>query len=173
MIPFIPNMYEYLRTFLRMLYPMIVYMYIEKYYFEDKYKPSPQEERKKIASISITSILILMVIGLVSCKLSYGVLVIGSESMSGSIEKGDVVLFHRTNDIKEGDVIVFHYDDIKIVHRVTSARNVNGVMRYTTKGDANVSEDEGYVTRDSLMGKVLFRIKYIGKPTLWLHDIFK
>ena len=152
---------------------MIVYMYIEKYYYEDKYRPAPKEERNKILSIALTSVFILIVIALVSCRFAYGVLVIGSESMTGSIEKGDVVLFHRTNDVKEGDVIVFRYEDIKMVHRITKVRNINGVMRYTTKGDANQMEDEGYVTKDSLMGKVLFRIKYIGKPTLWVHDIFK
>jgi uncharacterized membrane protein YsdA (DUF1294 family) len=37
-IPFIPNVYEYLRTFLRMLYPLIIYLYIDKYYYEDKYR---------------------------------------------------------------------------------------------------------------------------------------
>lgn len=173
LIPYLPNVYGYLRTFLRMLYPLIIYMYIDKYYYEDKYKITPKEERKKIISIAVASIAILLVIGLVSCKFLYGVLVIGSGSMSGSIEKGDAVVFKRTNEIKEGDVIVFRYEDIKIVHRVISAKNINGEMRYYTKGDANKLEDEGYVTKETLMGKVLFKIKYIGKPTLWLHDIFE
>ena len=172
-IPIIPNVYPYLRTFLRMLYPLIIYMYIEKYYYEDKYKPSPQEERKKLVTIGITSVLILSVIALVSCKFLYGVLVIGSGSMTGSIDKGDVVFFKQTKEIKEGDVIVFIYDDIRVVHRVIKAQNINGEMRYYTKGDANREQDEGYVTKDTLMGKVLFKIKYIGRPTLWLHDIFK
>ena len=172
-IPFIPNVYGYLRTFLRMLYPLIIFMYIDKYYYEDKYRASPQEERKKIISIIITSIIVLMVIGLVSCKFLYGVLVIGSESMTGAIDKGDAVVFKQTNEIKEGDVIVFHYEDIKIVHRVIAAKNINGEMRYYTKGDANQMQDEGYVTKETLMGKVLFKIRYIGRPTLWLHDIFK
>ncbi len=172
-IPFIPNVYEYLRTFLRMLYPLIIYLYIDKYYYEDKYRSTPKEERNKIITIAVTSIIILMIIGLVSCKFLYGVLVIGSESMSGTVEKGDAVIFKKDSNIKEGDVIVFRYEDIKMVHRVVAAKNINGEMRYYTKGDANQLEDEGYVTKETLMGKVLLKIKYIGKPTLWLHDIFK
>ena len=43
---------------------------------------------------------------------------------------------------------------------------------FKTKGDANAMIDDFYVVKDNLMGKVLFKIKYIGKPTLWLRKVF-
>ena len=33
--------------------------------------------------------------------------------------------------------------------------------------------DDGYRTKDSIMGITNFKIKYIGYPTLWLRDIFE
>ena len=93
--------------------------------------------------------------------------------MSGSIEKGDVIVFKsKKNNIKEGDVIVFKKEKIKVVHRVIAIKNVNNEFRYYTKGDANIMADEKYVTKSDLMGKVLIRIRYIGKPTLWLRQLF-
>ena len=173
LLPIIPNVYKYLRTFLRMLYPMIVYMYIEKYYYQDKFKERPQEESNRILSILSTSAVILVIIALISCKFLYGILVIGSGSMSHAIDKGDLVFYKQTNKIKKDDVIVFESNDIKIVHRVVAVKNVNNEERYYTKGDANKEQDNGYVTKDNLMGKVLFKIKYIGKPTLWLNEAFR
>jgi len=172
-IPIVPNVYAYLRTFLRMLYPMIVYMYLEKYYYKEKEKEMPVEEKKKIFSLLGTSAIILVLIGLISCKFLYGVLVIGSNSMKNTLEKGDVVFFKQTKKIEEGDVIVFLNDNIRVVHRVVSVKNINDKNRYYTKGDANKLQDEEYVTDEQLMGKVLFKIKYIGIPTVWLNETFR
>ena len=173
LVPIIPNVYTYLRTFLRMLYPMIIFMYIEKYYYQDKFKERPQDEKNKVLSIIGTSVVILVIIALISCKFLYGVLVIGSKSMVKTLDKGDVVLFKQTTDIKKGDVIVFTQDNIRIVHRVVAVKNINKEVRYYTKGDANKEQDPGYITKNNLMGKVLFKVKYIGKPTIWLNETFK
>ena len=78
----------------------------------------------------------------------------------------------RKEEINTGDVIVFTREEMKVVHRVVAVKNINREFRYYTKGDANQMQDEKYVTKDSLLGKVMFKIKYIGKPTLWLHDVF-
>lgn len=172
-IPVAPNVYIYFRTFVRMIYPLIIYMYLDKYYNLDDYKENAKIVKKQKISLIIGFMLMLVIIALISCKFLYGILVIGSESMTGSIDKGDVVLFKSKNkNIEVGDVIVFKRDDLKIVHRVVEIKNINHTTRYYTKGDANNSKDEGYVTKDTLIGKVLLKIKYIGKPTLWLREIF-
>ncbi len=175
LFPVIPDVYIYFRTFLRMIYPLLVYSYLEKYYNLDYYKERPKELRREIASLLVGTIFVVFVIGLVSCRFTYGVLVIGSDSMAGSIEKGDVVLFKNDNKmrIEEGDVIVFHRDSIRVVHRVTAVKNINDEFRYYTKGDANAVPDSKYVTEETLAGKVLIRIPYIGWPSLWLRDMFK
>ena len=172
-IPVMPNVYIYFRTFVRLIYPLLIYGYLERYYNDEKLKKRPKEIKQQNISLIIGSITTIIIIALVSCKFLYGVLVIGSESMSGSIEKGDVIVFKsKKNNIKEGDVIVFKKEKIKVVHRVIAIKNVNNEFRYYTKGDANIMADEKYVTKSDLMGKVLIRIRYIGKPTLWLRQLF-
>ena len=104
----------------------------------------------------------------------YGVLVIGSGSMTGSIDKGDVVVFKNNKDnLEVGDIIVFKKDNIMVVHRIVKIEYNNGVYQYHTKGDANQNEDNGYVTKDDIMGEVKLKVEKIGKPTLWLRDQFR
>lgn len=171
-IPIAPDVYIYFRTFVRMIYPLIIFSYLDKYYDIDKYKERTKDLREQAITLLIGSFVMIIVIALISCNFFAGVLVIGSESMTGTIDKGDVVFFLRKKEIKKDDVIVFKREDIKVVHRVVAVKNINKEFRYYTKGDANKMQDEKYVTKEDLLGKVIFKIKYIGKPTLWLHDIF-
>ena len=94
--------------------------------------------------------------------------------MTGSINKGDAIVYESYNgdNIKEGDVIVFIYNNTKIVHRVVEKINVNGEVRYYTRGDANNTYDPEYRTNDDIIGVRRFNIKYIGIPTLWLKELF-
>ena len=46
-------------------------------------------------------------------------------------------------------------------------------IRYYTKGDANKESDEGYIKRENILGKVNFRIPYIGYFTLWVNDFIE
>ena len=111
---------------------------------------------------------------LISCQFRFGVLVIGSESMTGAINKGDAVVFEKYNKekLQKDQVVIFKKDDILVVHRIIRIKNVNGQYRYYTKGDANQKEDESYITSKDIVGVTKFRIQYIGYPSLWMRDIF-
>lgn len=173
LIPYIPDVYIFFRTFIRILYPLLIYLYFEKYYNKDKDKEISKDEKKQIVSLIVGFVLITSIIMVVSCKFYVGALVIGSKSMTGSINMGDVVVFVADKKhINKDDVIVFKKDDIIIVHRVVNKTIINDKNRYYTKGDANKTLDENFVTDDNLMGKVVFKIKYIGQPTLWLRNVF-
>ena len=172
-IPYRVNIYSFFRIFLNLIYPLIMYLYIDKYYDLDNYRKSNKIEKKDAIELGFFSVLVICFIALISCQFYYGLLVLGSESMSGAIEKGDAILYKNIKrDIKEGDVIVFKRDNIRIVHRVISIKNINHQVRIYTKGDNNPLMDEGYVTEDTLVGKVLFKIKYIGLPSLWFRKKF-
>lgn len=172
-IPYEPDVYVYFRTFIRMLFPLLIYLYLEKYYNSDKEATSKKDFRKQIISLIVGTCMIIAVIMLVSCKFYAGVLVIGSDSMTGTIDRGDVVFYIADKDnIKKSDVIVFERKDVRIVHRVINKLNINDSERYYTQGDANKYPDEFYVSQNEVIGKVLFKIKYIGKPTLWLRNVF-
>ena len=56
---------------------------------------------------------------------------------------------------------------------IVEIENVNGQARYYTKGDANDSNDSGYITDSDIYGFVHFKISYVGYPTLLLREIFR
>ena len=140
---------------------------------ENKVVSVKQNRRDTIVSI-IICLIILIIVMLVSCQFKFGLLVIGSDSMSGTINKGDIILYERydeNEEIKTGDIIVFWDDDIKIVHRVESQRLMGEETRYYTKGDANAQKDDGYRKREDIIGNVKIRIPYIGYLTLWFNNL--
>ena len=173
--PYIPNIYIFFRSFLRMLYPYIIYLVLEYTYSKTNKAVAFKDKRKNVISTFVLMVTMSLLIALISCKFVYGILVIGSESMSGTIDKGDAIVFKAYNGggLEVNDVIIFNREDIKTVHRIISIDSFNGETRYYTKGDANVVLDDGYVVQDDIIGTTIFRIRYIGYPTLWLRDIFK
>jgi signal peptidase I len=174
-LPIIPDVYMFFRTFLRIIYPYMIYFILE--YLYNRHEPEVKIKKKKsvVLSLVLTITLLVSLIMLISCSFKYGMIVVGSGSMTGAINKGDAIVYESYDDqsIKEGQVIVFMKNDIKLVHRVVDVKNVNGELRYFTKGDVNETMDEGYITEDKILGIYKFKIKYIGYPTLWVRDIFE
>ena len=173
-IPIIPNMYIYFRSFLRMIYPYIIYLIFENTYSKPNLKVAYKDKNKNIITITTTIILTTLITMLISCQFKYGILVIGSESMTPTINIGDAIIYkqYKNQIIKKGDIIIFNNSGIKTVHRVTKIENINNEIRYTTKGDANESEDIGYITKEDIIGIKIIKIKYIGYPTIWIRELF-
>lgn len=173
-IPIIPDVYVFFRSFLRMVYPYIIYLFLENTYAKSNFAVAYKDKKKSIINTTIMVVIAILIIMLVSCQFKYGVLVIGSESMTGAINKGDAVVYesYEGQKIYEQQVIIFKNKNMQVVHRVVDARYVNGENRYYTKGDANELNDAGYVTERDIIGVVKFKIKYIGYPTIWLKTIF-
>ena len=173
-IPIVPNMYIYFRSFLRMIYPYIMYLILEHTYSKTNFTVAYKDKKKNIIIITIILIIATQITMLISCQFKYGILVIGSGSMTGAINIGDTVIYeqYKKQTINKGDIIVFNSMGIKTIHRVIEIENVNNEIRYITKGDANEKEDIGYITKNNIIGITKFKIKYIGYPTLWLRELF-
>ena len=173
-IPVIPNMYLYFRTFLRMTYPYIMYLIIEYSYVKDKHVIPFRQKRNNAIRISIILVIATLFTMLVSCQFRYGLIVIGSGSMTGTINYGDGAVFesYHNQKIDEGDIIVYKKDKLRLIHRVIKVQKVNGIVRYYTKGDANDYVDADYRTASDIVGVYHFKIKYIGYPTLLINDLF-
>ena len=128
-------------------------------------------------SYSYNMHLVLMVgtVMLVSNQFKYGSLVIATESMTGEINKGDVVIFESYDNqtVEEGQVIVFESRNSMIVHRVVDIEIINGNTRYYTKGDANEDKDVGFITDADIVGLANFKVPVIGYPTLWVRSLFE
>ena len=119
-------------------------------------------------------LVMISIVMIISCKFHFGALVVGSESMTGEINKGDAIVYEQYDgeQIEAGQIIVFNDGPAKVIHRVIEVKNTDGELRYITKGDANEEPDYGYITDSDIVGLVNFKISYIGYPSLWIRNIF-
>jgi signal peptidase I len=173
-IPIVPDLYIFFRSFLRMLYPYLIYLVFEKMFSKNDYSMGRQEKRKEMIGNTLIIALSAALVMLISCEFRYGIIVVGSESMTGTINKGDAVVFEKyTNqEIKNGQVIIFNYNNIQTIHRVVEVQRINGEYRYYTQGDANKRKDEDYRTKEDIYALVDLKVKYIGYPTLLVRELF-
>ena len=90
-------------------------------------------------------------------------MVVLSGSMSGSaedhIEVGDLIFCTRPDveALREGDIVSFMDDKIVVTHRIVKIEEQNGQKLFTTKGDANNTEDPP-ISSDQIIGKYAGRI---------------
>jgi len=173
-IPVIPDMYIFFRSFLRMIYPYIIYIILEKLYSKNEFVVAYKDKKKELFFNTLLITVTTLVIMLISCQFKFGILVIGSRSMSGTLNKGDAIIYEKYNNgtLNQGEVILFEYNGMQTIHRIVDIKNVNGEYRYYTKGDANSSMDDGYRIKNNIIGLVKIRIKYVGYPTLWMRELF-
>ena len=176
LLPIVPNVYIYFKSIARMVYPLLVFLVFKSVY--EKNKEIVPKINKNISRVitTIFTLFVLICSMLISCKFKYGMLVIGSGSMTGTINKGDAIVYSKIkdiNEVKEKDIIVFENNKRMIVHRVIKIEDINNEIRIYTKGDNNPQQDPLYSTKDNIVGKVKTRIPSIGFPTIIVNEAFK
>jgi len=122
-----------------------------------------------------------IILGLVLCFVLFAFLVptafsgslaiVLSSSMEPAMPAGAlaVMLPVDAGDVKVGDIIVFDppWDpnpDVTVSHRVIGVLH-DGQILFDTKGDATEDSDPYYVPAQSVHGKVVFSIPYLGYAT--------
>jgi len=99
---------------------------------------------------------------------------------NGGINKGDVVIIfpvkNPIKDIQEGDVVLYIGVDKKpIMHRVIKIINTSDSSCFVIMGDNNPApiyyQGESCMPPDRIIGKVVFRIPYLGMPKVWLTEL--
>ena len=178
LIPVYPATPDSLLSLASLLVPILILLFVKSLY-ENKQKRRAVELKKnkwiETTAVVISICLVISLMMLISCKFRFGTLVIATESMTGEINKGDAVVFEKYERqiIKEGQVVVFRDGKSLVVHRVVEIQRIDGSNRYFTKGDANEDRDNGYITDGDIESIVLFKVSYVGYPSLWIRDIFK
>lgn len=175
-LPVFPNLGDFFSIIANVLLPVIVIVItanvtITKF---EKIENSRKLANNKFFLYGTNSIIILILLStlyLTSDMFRYTTLAIGSGSMSKTINKGDIVIIDKNyKDIKKKDIIAFQESGRILVHRVTKIHENN---KYKTKGDANNDEDKWIVMEDNIKGKVVFKIKWVGWPTIALSELLK
>ena len=92
-----------------------------------------------------------------------------SGSMEPAIHVGSVCMVDMNypfKDIKKGDIISMQSGDLAITHRVVEVTG-SGLV---TKGDANNTQDTGYVTVDNYFGKTVLSLPMLGYVVIFFKS---
>ena len=107
--------------------------------------------------------------------------------LKNGFKKGDIVIVYGRFEPKIGDIIIFKANSESlaprpIVHRIVKIDNKNLAI-IQTKGDHNekqLSKDNNYlktdetkIFEDQIIGKVVFKIPYLGWFKIWVTDLLK
>ena len=107
-------------------------------------------------------------------------------SLSNGFNKGDIVVVYGRFVPKLGDVIIFKPNKESlaprpIVHRIISIEEIEGELVMETKGDHNADQltktnnglrtDETSIGEDQIIGKVVFRVPYLGWVKIWFTEL--
>lgn len=101
-----------------------------------------------------------------------------SPSMEPNIKVYDVIIDRKIGKyetLKVGDIITFYSpslnnDGYTITHRIYDVKNVDGETYYVTKGDNNKNVDVGSITRENIVGKVVYKLNGLGKIQFFLSS---
>ena len=173
-LPIYPKTPDVIFSFAKLLAPLAIYGFIHALYAKGKRYSKPKTLAAKLVGMGFSAIFMISIVLLISGEFRYRAIVIATESMTGSLNKGDAVIYEEYGKqyINEQDVVVFVQNQNRIVHRVVRVECINGVNHYYTKGDANEDMDSGYITDSDIEGIVLFKLPSVGYPSLLLRDIF-
>lgn len=76
-------------------------------------------------------------------------------SMAPGIPAGSVVYTRHGTDFATGDVIAYDYGGMAVIHRIANILPDGNII---TKGDANLEPDPEPVSKNNIMGSVIFII---------------
>jgi len=114
---------------------------------------------------------------LLHSQLGIGFSPILTGSMRPSAQPGDVYVTSqvKASTLHSGDVIAIHNQVTGVFysHRIYNLGVENGLIRITTKGDANsLPERDPYIIGpNALVSKEVFKIKWVGRPMVYLTSV--
>ena len=172
--PILPNAPWIMVAIIETTIPTILFFYIR--YANSK--NSEIKSRQEIENVNPKNSIPLVVLVILVIWFAIGVfpikpIAIASGSMEKELYVGDVVIVKKcnANDIVNGDIIQYQMKGYTVIHRVIEKKQKNGEYYFTTKGDNNPSEDKESVKEEQVLGKVIFKVKYLGYPAIWLNII--
>lgn len=173
-VPIVPDLGEYLTCLIDIVFPVVVYFTVFNIVTRHDYvKANIDMRRFKISDVVFVAVFIGLV-SLVGGVFNHKMISIASDSMNPYIYRGDAVIIKQSKPsttYKVDDVIVFDCNGRNTVHRITQIEEINGEIFYHTKGDNNNAEDNMLVPLNNVYGKVIYKIPYIGYPSVYIEEL--
>lgn len=171
-----PKINMFIEGVILLVFPYVIYSILKAIDGRVALEPIRKTKRNNKISTIVFSVIFAILVMLVSREFEYAVIAIGSGSMTGTINKGDAVVYKRyhkdTDELKVGDVLVYVKDGMTIVHRIYRSYNLDGEEVYQTKGDNNENADNWIVKKSDITGVVQFRVILIAWPSVYINEIF-
>lgn len=172
--PILPNSPWIVSTIIESMIPIILFLYIRYLGLKNELFRS----REKIIKSDPRNIITLVVVVVLAIWFAVGIfpiypIAVASASMVPEFYVGDIAIIQKcnANDVTVGNVIQYQQEGYTVIHRVVEKRQNNGEVTFITKGDNNKQPDADPVREDQLIGKAIFKIKYLGYPAIWLHFV--
>ena len=172
-LPVLPDPNEYVISMIYLLVPVLFAFRILKFFELRKDDQVPSDyKNKKFKGILLPIFIIFTIIYFYSGYFKFYAVAIASGSMYPKIKVGDVVILDlKYDEINKDDVIAYKKDNVIIVHRVVKKLKYDKSYYYYTKGDANSNVDDIVIEADMIVGKVKFKLPFIGYPTVWFNRL--
>ena len=176
LLPISPDLGLYMNGIFNTFVPQLFLYIVYKLNNQSKEKLEESNKVVKRLSFGVFVVILIIIIGLFSNWFKYQTLIVATGSMEPNINVGDLIIVKKLkqkelDDLKVGDVLVFRKLDVIMVHRIVKIEIINNKYVYTTKGDANISEDSFKTFRYDIVGVTNSKISYVGYPTVWLNGI--
>lgn len=178
-MPIFPNLDEYLESIVMSLLPMFILIFVNMQ-FEMK---TAEDIRNKHVISKIFSGILISIIIITICLFSnlfpWWIAIIGSGSMTPTINVGDAIIIDKISEkeiskLEVGDILVFKVDKSIYTHRIVNIDVKNDEYYIKTKGDRKGNVVDDWIIRNKdIIGTVKFKISYIGYPTVWLNNLLK
>ena len=172
--PILPNAPWAMTAIVDSTIPIILFLYV-RYII---YKNSILKSKKEIDAINPKDVVPFLIIVILAIWFAIGIFPIKPVAIaSGSMEKklytGDIAVIKKckANDVEVGDIIEYQMEGYTVIHRIIEKKQKKGEYFFITKGDNNNAEDAKEVSESQLIGKVIFNVKYLGYPSIWINKL--
>ena len=180
-LPYLPGITKIFLAIILYVSVIVMFFLYDKYVFDQNKKAATVSGRYKWSWYLIPMVILALFLVVWSGILPAGPVAVASESMTGTFNKGDLVIVRRLSEeeaatvLKEGDIIQFRGDRMDVIHRIVSVTTDHrGEVQYVTKGDFNEKADDVPVSTSQIIGVVSnFRIPYLGYPSVLLSEMMK
>lgn len=179
-LPIFPDLNWFIIALYELVLPFICFVIINYMHTKKQERISRRRIRKQNPIKNIPFILILFLfVGFVAGFFKYMPIAVMSNSMANIINRGDMVVVEKLSkqeikNLKKQDIIEYNLDGDVIIHRIVEIKKQkDGTRKFITMGDNNNAPDNKMVLEKQVIGKVKFKVSYIGYPVVYLNDFFE
>ena len=172
--PILPNAPWIMTAIIDSVIPLILFLYIRY----EKNKKDIFRTKEKIMNTDPRNIIPLTICIILAIWFAIGIfpikpVAIATGSMEPELHVGDVAIIKKckANELEEGDIIEYQLDGYTVIHRIIYKSQENGKFVFITKGDNNNIEDSREVTENQIIGKVIFKIRFLGYPAVFFNNL--